>query len=74
MATVIKLPTPSKPVEDRQATCDRCRCEFSYSKQEVTDERHLLDGGWGGIGIIYRVKCPNCGYNQQVDTDYIPPK
>lgn len=74
MATIIKLHTPAKPAEDRQVTCDCCKCEFSYSKHEVVYERNLLDGGWGGIGIIYRVKCPNCGYNQVVDTDYIPPK
>ena len=73
MATITNLPPQSKPVEDKQATCICCRCEFSYGKHEVISNRHVLDGGWGGIGITYNVKCPNCGYLQPVGSDYLPP-
>ena len=72
MATITKLPTA--PVEAKKAVCDCCRCEFSFGKHEVCSEHTLLDGGWAGIGITYRVKCPNCGYLQRVGTDYLPPK
>lgn len=73
MATITKLPPPP-PVEDKLATCNYCKCEFSYGEHDITSDRHLLDGGWGGIGIEYKVKCPNCGYSQRVGNDYIPPK
>lgn len=74
MATIIKLPDTPELAEDQEATCYSCRCVFSYSRREITTESKSLDGGWGGVGITRRVNCPNCGYNQTVGVDYIPPR
>lgn len=72
MAKVI-TPAPELPL-DRQATCNRCKCQFAYGKHEIRRKEHCLDGGWSGIGIEYIVKCPNCEYEQVVGSDFIPPK
>ncbi len=74
MATIIELPPQPKRIEDKTEICFFCKCKFSYGDHDVTKESKSLDGGWGGTGIQYIVKCPKRGSILTVATDYMPPR
>jgi hypothetical protein len=58
MIKIINNPNP-KTVDTWKTTCDECQCEFTYQREDVTDDWNGVVGP-GSFGCLH-VFCPNCG-------------